>query len=451
MADLTPNRQASNRNGISQMVVEGFKSIAAPVALDIRPLTVLAGANSSGKSSIMQPLLMLKQTLEATYDPGDLLLNGSNVRFTSAEQLFSKQAGQLPANTFTLRIASEDADQLEFIFEKRPRQGVHLASMSFKDKAGHVSLRAGMSSEEIENQLPAPIKQRPDRLLGSEDARDTTLNGYEWQIERNRCFLNIVLQYKELGPRYSLIQPYPPTAEFGSLIRNLIHVPGLRGNPERTYKTTALGAEFPGTFENYVASVISHWDHDHLAKLGAALEALGLTWKVEATQVDDTQVELQVGRLLHSVRGGTHDMVNIADVGFGVSQTLPVLVALLVAKPGQLVYIEQPEIHLHPKAQVAMAQVLADAAKRGVTVIIETHSSLLLRAIQTLVAKDIISGRMVKLHWFTRNSMTGMTEVTSSDIDETGAYGDWPVDFDDVTLSAESDYLDAVELKGVNL
>ena len=57
-------------------------------------------------------------------------------------------------------------------------------------------------------------------------------------------------------------------------------------------------------------------------------------------------------------------MVNIADVGFGVSQVLPVLVALIVAEPGQLVYLEQPELHLHPRAQVALARVLADAAKQ---------------------------------------------------------------------------------------
>ena len=55
----------------------------------MRPLTILAGANNSGKSSIMQPLLMMKQTLEATYDPGPLKLDGPNVYFTSAEQFLS--------------------------------------------------------------------------------------------------------------------------------------------------------------------------------------------------------------------------------------------------------------------------------------------------------------------------------------------------------------------------
>ena len=82
-------------------------------------------------------------------------------------------------------------------------------------------------------------------------------------------------------------------------------------------------------------------------------------------------------------------MVSIADVGFGVSQVLPVLVALIVAEPGRLVYLEQPELHLHPRAQVALAQVLAAAAKRGVRVVAETHSSLLLLAVQTLVAEGV--------------------------------------------------------------
>ena len=70
--------------GITKIAVSGFKPLANECAIDIRPLTILAGANSSGKSSIMQPLLMLKQTLEAPYDPGPLLLEGPNVQFTSA-------------------------------------------------------------------------------------------------------------------------------------------------------------------------------------------------------------------------------------------------------------------------------------------------------------------------------------------------------------------------------
>ena len=173
--------------------------------------------------------------------------------------------------------------------------------------------------------------------------------------------------------------PLQPSLPSEPYIRGLIHIPGLRGNPERIYKTTAIGPEFPGTFENYAASVVYHWQKsgdERLETLKDTLSTLGLSWKIEAKQVEDTQVELRVGRLAHSVQGGARDLVNIADVGFGVSQVLPVLVALLTAEPGQMVYLEQPEIHLHPRAQTALATALADAANRGVRVVAETHISV---------------------------------------------------------------------------
>jgi len=215
----------------------------------------------------------------------------------------------------------------------------------------------------------------------------------------------------------------------GKDIQEIFHLPGLRGNPERSYPVTAIGPRFPGTFENYVASLIARWgseSQDLVEGVGRDLLHLGLTWKVEAKFVDETRVELRVGRLKKSKQGGAQDLVNVADVGFGVSQTLPVVVALRAARPGQLVYIEQPEIHLHPKAQVAMAKLLADAANRGVRVVIETHSSLLLLAIQSLVAEEYIGPELIKLHWFTRDDGDGITHIQAADIDEAGRFGDWP-------------------------
>jgi predicted ATPase len=127
-----------------------------------------------------------------------------------------------------------------------------------------------------------------------------------------------------------------------------------------------------------------------------------------------------------------------------VSQALPVLVALIAAHPGQLVYIEPPELHLHPLAQSRMADVLVDAALRGVRVVVETHSDLLLRGIQTAVAKGRIEPPHVSLNWFSRDRKTGLTAVAKAPLDTDGAFGDWPSDFDDVALRAEREYLDAV-------
>lgn len=172
---------------------------------------------------------------------------------------------------------------------------------------------------------------------------------------------------------------------------------------------------------------------------------LGLTWKVGARAIDDVSFEVMVGRLIHKKIDDSNDMVSIADVGFGLSQTLPVLVALLAAEPGQLVYIEQPEIHLHPKAQMAMAQILAEAANRGVRVVVETHSSMLLLGVQSLVAEGKLSPDKVKLHWFKRRPEDGVTEVSSADLDKAGAFGDWPEDFSSAEMDADIRYIHAAE------
>src|SRR6266567_4254786 len=90
MVETGDIQDRKNVDGITRLTVAGFKSIRHEQSVEIRPLTILAGANSSGKSSIMQPLLLLKQTLEANYDAGPLLLQGPNVKFTSVNQVLTR-------------------------------------------------------------------------------------------------------------------------------------------------------------------------------------------------------------------------------------------------------------------------------------------------------------------------------------------------------------------------
>ena len=425
-----------NVSGITKIAVKGFKSIAEECEIDIRPLTILAGANSSGKSSIMQPLLLLKQTLEALYDPGPLLIDGPNVQFTEAWQFLSALPDGKKADRFQIEIETDGTDSVRTTFRKGQNE-IEIVEMTSKKKSEddppvlpeHLTLYPEMPPEEIK---ALTNQYMIYRIVG--------VNG----VRRSRCFLRLVSQggsgSLNLDASVKLIDNSEPN------ILNTIHLPGLRGNPERTYKLSSTGPRYPGTFENYAASIIHRWQETkdkRLKTLTEALYTLGLTGQVDTQKIGDVSIELQVGRLLHNSINET-DMVSIADVGFGVSQVLPVLVAVIVAEPGRLVYLEQPELHLHPRAQVALARVLGDAAKRGVRVIVETHSSLLLLGIQTLVAEGNLSPELVKLHWFSRNK-DGVTEVNSVDLDEAGTYGDWPVDFDDVDLGTQSRYLDAVD------
>src|SRR5260370_1384065 len=95
---------------ITEIQAAGFKSIADEQKIEIRPLTILAGPNSSGKSSIMQPLLLLKQTLEAPYDAGPILLNGPNVKFTSVDQLLSRIGKGQSLDTFQVAMRLNTRD-----------------------------------------------------------------------------------------------------------------------------------------------------------------------------------------------------------------------------------------------------------------------------------------------------------------------------------------------------
>ena len=182
---------------------------------------------------------------------------------------------------------------------------------------------------------------------------------------------------------------------------------------------------------------------DKLQVLNTYLHTLTLSKNIEATEINDTQIELKVSRTLDS-----DDMVNIVDVGSGVSQILPVLVALVAAETDQLVYLEEPEVHLHPRAQANLGEIIVDAANRGVKVVLETHSDLLLRRIQSLVAEDKISPEKTILHWFSRDE-DGFTKVTSTPLNATGGYGDpdFPLDFSDVFLDEEGRYLEAASEK----
>ena len=415
--------------GITKIAVKGFKSIAEEREIDIRPLTILAGANSSGKSSVMQPLLMLKQTLEAPYDPGPLLIDGPNVQFTEAAQFLSTLPNGKRADRFQIQIQihkSNVSNAVRTIFRKG-KNGIEIVEMTKENSVPDQTLSA-KSLTLYPNMSPEEIK--------SLDDQDPALKNFDI-VKRSRCFLY-------LGSQHSSTSLYEVTYGFGTDIFNSIHLPGLRGNPERSYKLTSTGPWYPGAFGNYAASIIHKWQEtkdERLKKATDALYTLGLTEQVRTQKISDVGIELRVGRLPSTGIGET-DVVNIADVGIGVSQVLPVLIALIVAEPGQLVYLEQPELHLHPRAQVALAQVLADAAKRGVRVVAETHSSLLLLGIQTLVGKGGLSPELVKLHWFTRRE-DGVTEVNSADLDETGAYGEWPEDFADVSLHAQSSYIKA--------
>jgi predicted ATPase len=423
-----------------ELSVEGYKSIASKQTLIFDGLTVLSGANSSGKSSFMQPFLILKQTIENHYDSGSLELYGENAKLTDSSQVISK-VPQYTKKSFSVEMKT-DTNFCGVVYKYKRGYGLQVDSVKLINEKipKGLTLKLGMKSEIIESNVP-----EEDFGFIKKFYKDEKLTP-KWRAIKDKCFISAELSFE--GAKFSRLKAgIEPTMQLQNFVTRLIHVPGLRGNPERTYKIASSEDVYPGSFEKYVASIISNWGklkkfETKYIQLKEQLLELGLASNIKTVKINETSVEIQISR---SNSADEQDCVNIADVGFGVSQTLPVLVALIAAKKGQYVYIEQPELHLHPKAQFKLATIITKAINRGVQVIIETHSSILIRGIQIAVVKKELDKGKVALNWFTQKLNTGETEVSKATLDEFGAFGEWPEDFDDTSLNVEQLYLDAVE------
>src|SRR5262245_47914044 len=279
---------------IAEIRAAGFKSISEEQRIEVRPLTILAGANSSGKSSMMQPLLLLKQTLEASYNPGTLLLNGPNVKFTSADQLLARIGrGGHSLDSFHVGMRLNTGEAFQTLFRKEHKMGFRIERMEISGSSGSFVLWPRMSEAEI---IKTGVTKGKELL-------EKSLPRFEkgrWEIKQDRCFLGPAWVAKGSDDRFRVSVGETPSGVWEGIIPEVIHLPGLRGNPERTYPVTAVGPSYPGTFEKYTASNIAQWmaeSEDALAELSADLKSLKLAGGVSAVRVNDVQIELQVGRL----------------------------------------------------------------------------------------------------------------------------------------------------------
>lgn len=407
-------------SGLTRISLKGYKSIAKKCSIEIRPITILSGANSSGKSSIMQPLLLMKQTLDSFSEPGVLKINGPHVYFTKMNQIFSRNQGSKTAgNSFEIEMEEGDVS-IKNVFSLDAKGHMKLKAMNYRNSKHSYKLTASTKEEDLLKILPE---------LFFYFVKESNWNS-SVGVVRRRCFYDIeVLSSDGSASRPSSI-PLGDYKSFADSVSEMIHLPALRGNPERSYSAVPVSRQgSPGVFNDYIAGTIKDWQDNDRKKIKLLinnLREIGMADRIVVEAINDTEVSLKVGRYLSSKK--KDDLVDIADVGFGISQILPILVALITAKPGQLVYIEQPEIHLHPKAQNELVQQFIEAANRGVRMVIETHSDILISALQDMIKQEKLNPGDVSLNWF-QIDKDGSTAVKEARLDQKGDYKGWPEDF----------------------
>jgi predicted ATPase len=231
--------------------------------------------------------------------------------------------------------------------------------------------------------------------------------------------------------------------EFEQQLGRTYYLGPLRSNPRRQYSWAGsqprdVGDSGQQAVEALLASELrGKPNHRKVNSLGHALKKISVEehvaqWLKELDLISSFSVEaLAKGAEVFQVlvqRTAAAPSVLLTDIGFGVSQILPVLVLLAYVPTGSTVILEQPEIHLHPAVQAGLADVLIEAATiRNVQVIVESHSEHLLRRLQRRVAEGIVRPEEFSLYFC--DLRKGESIAERLDLNIFGAIENWPAGF----------------------
>lgn len=218
----TDRSDAQATRSICRIAVAGYKSIAEEQSIDVAPLTVMAGANSSGKSSMLQPLLLLKQTMESNYDPGPLLLDGPHVRFSKAEQLLSPDT-----DGFSVQLETDAGGSIKNRYSLKSGGGFELQGMDFVRASDGSSgtLAADTSSEQIFATMPEAIRTHAKASSAGAALAPRRAHGL-MQIGVSGGF-GLATELMKMD--VSAGDLWAPGEQIFWAILAAIHVPGLRG------------------------------------------------------------------------------------------------------------------------------------------------------------------------------------------------------------------------------
>ena len=427
---------------ITELRAQNFKSWQDTGALQFAPLTGLFGANSSGKTNILQVLLMLMQTVESP-DRNRVLHFGDDRSFVDFGTFYDLLYTRKTYLTLQLDVSWKLAEPLPVskgplfpINNLKFHTEIHEANDRPRVKCFHYTAdndefgmrRVNKGKKRGRNQyelvhgdypvirnlgrawnLPSPVK-----CYGFPDE----VNGYYQNLgflsDFVLAFENLFSQIAYLGP----LRKYPQRSYIwsGERPQNV----GISGEE-------AIPALLAARAEGLTSPRIVNVRRTH-----KSIEHRILEWLQKMELIDSFSLEpIAENRWDYEFRvkkSPNSPEVLITDVGFGVSQLLPVLVLCYYVPEYSTIILEQPEIHLHPKVQADLADVLIDVVKnRNVQIILESHSGLLLHRLQRRIAEEQIAAEDTALYFCQIND--GTSEIERLKVDEYGNIRNWPQDF----------------------
>ncbi len=434
---------------LTELSIRNFKAWRDTGTIRLAPLTVFFGSNSAGKTSLLQFLLMLRQTAESpdrhrVLHPGDK--NTPVELGTFRDLVFEHEL----ANGIEFGLVWKLPEPM---IVRDPLKGDTIEGGRIRFEAKVASDAKGASQQvqrfkySLENGSSSlSVQMTP--AGNSMSQYDLSASGYELVRKQQRVWklpppIRFYAFPDEVGAYYQNAGFTSDLAlELEKQVKRLQYLGPLREYPARSYIWSGEVPEHVGwRGERAVEAMLAAASRSigpgprkrvqpFQGVVAKWLKDLGLLQSFEVRQIAAHRKEYEV-----MVRAGsTKESVNLPDVGFGVSQVLPVVVQCFYANPHTSVILEQPEIHLHPRVQTALADLFIEAiqsredgADRSIQLIVESHSEHFLRRLQTRVAENAVKPEDVALY-FCRAAEGGAT-LDPLEVNIFGEIKNWPADF----------------------
>ncbi|MDE0300799.1 MAG: DUF3696 domain-containing protein [Candidatus Poribacteria bacterium] len=405
---------------ITEFRAQNFKSWEDTGTIDFAPLTGFFGANSSGKTSLLQVLLMLKQTVErppdwnGTIDFGDesSLVNLGSFRDVIYRHrqdlsLVITVSWNLPdkltvTNPFGDSSSPIETTTLSFSTSvvKLDRHSVILDSFTYRTEEQRLSIE--WNPEPNLRSLGSNLVFLSGPLLRCYGLRDKSLSDSElafWKFEEE--FEELFSRMSYLGPR----REYPRHQYIWS---------GQHPEGVGQHGSEMVSTLFSGRIQRLdLDEQVPRW-----------LQCLGLIDSYRLAPISDEGHGYEF--LVTKHKSGPE--VRLTNVGFGVSQILPVLILSYYVPEGSILILEQPEAHLHPNVQAKLADVLIDVVKnRNIQIILESHSEHLLHRLTRRIAEGEFSADDMALYACQIND--GTSDIEPLRMDAYGNISNWPRNF----------------------
>ncbi|MEO5326978.1 MAG: DUF3696 domain-containing protein [Magnetococcus sp. THC-1_WYH] len=404
---------------LTSLHLKNFKAWGDSTPMELKPVTMVLGTNSSGKSSLIQSLLLLKQTVQSPDRTIHLNLGGDE-----ANDLFNFGA----FSSILKDGAKVRKFEMEFSFN-RQEENSRVSEGSWRGLFGLDSKKAVVAQEIVlasgTRSFILKRNQRDAYSIYVDNRRSLLDKGRDYAPERSIAFSAKAIA--KLEPEDGALVEDISLAIRREL-ENIVYLGPLRRKPERDYvwnrsRPGEVGSDGHRSIDVLLANALEKGD-------GRATIIDGISKWLAEMQVADKLYVRQISRSsrYEVIVQRNEVAANLRDVGIGISQVLPVLTVAYFAQEGSTVILEEPEIHLHPMAQSVLAELFVEVSKkRNIQFLVETHSEHLFRRIQTLLAKKKITTKTCSLYFVERNGKNASLRPLV--VDEFGTVKNWPENF----------------------